>query len=190
MHIKQLSTEEVTHVFNNSMQFDFPQNEIRPLSSIKKLMEKNLYPCFGFYVDDILKAYALFCHAPFGKCLLLDYYAVNRADRNKGYGSMFLKKLQGILGNFSGIIFELESINAAKNEAEKSERERRISFYERNGARKTNISSKLFDVEFDIFYLPIKKEWDDSFVYSELDKIYDTIFPKEFRVKKVFLSYM
>jgi len=46
MHIKQLSTEEVTHVFNNSMQFDFPQNEIRPLSSIKKLMEKNLYPCF------------------------------------------------------------------------------------------------------------------------------------------------
>lgn len=40
MHIKQLSTEEVTHVFNNSMQFDFPQNEIRPLSSIKKLMEK------------------------------------------------------------------------------------------------------------------------------------------------------
>jgi len=63
MHIKQLSTEEVTHVFNNSMQFDFPQNEIRPLSSIKKLMEKNLYPCFGFYVDDILKAYALFCHA-------------------------------------------------------------------------------------------------------------------------------
>lgn len=77
-----------------------------------------------------------------------------------------------------------------KNEAEKSERERRISFYERNGARKTNISSKLFDVEFDIFYLPIKKEWDDSFVYSELDKIYDTIFPKEFRGKKVFLSYM
>jgi len=65
----------------------------------------------------------------------------------------------------------LESINAAKNE-------------------KTNISSKLFDVEFDIFYLPIKKEWDDSFVYSELDKIYDTIFPKEFRGKKVFLSYM
>jgi len=41
---------------------------------------------------------------------------------------MFLKKLQEILGNFSGIIFELESINAAKNEAEKSERERRISF--------------------------------------------------------------
>jgi len=27
---------------------------------------------------------------------------------------MFLKKLQEILGNFSGIIFELESINAAK----------------------------------------------------------------------------
>jgi len=88
MHIKQLSTEEVTHVFNNSMQFDFPQNEIRPLSSIK------------------IKAYALFCHAPFGKCLLLDYYAVNRADRNKGYGSMFLKKLQEILGNFSGIILK------------------------------------------------------------------------------------
>ena len=189
MHIKQLSVEEVSHIFNNSMQFDFPQNEIRPLNNIKKLMGQNSYPCFGLYIDGILKAYAFFCHAASGECLLLDYYAVTRTERSQGYGSIFLKNLQEKLNSFSGIIIELESLNAAKNETQRMERERRISFYERNGAQKTGIFTNLFDVEFDIFYLPIKKEWYDSFVYRELDKIYDTIFPKEFRGKRVFMSY-
>jgi len=189
MNIKHLSTEDVSDIFKNSMQFDFPQNEIRPLSNIKKLMQQNLYPCYGLYVDGVLKAYAFFCHALLGDCLLLDYYAVTQTDRSKGYGSIFLKNLQETLNDFSGIIVELESINAAKNETERLERERRISFYERNGMQKTGIFSNLFDVEFDIFYLPIKKEWDDSFVYRELDKIYDAIFPKVLRGKKVFLSY-
>lgn len=189
MHIKQLSIEEVSDIFVNSMQLDFPQNEIKPLSAIKKLMLQNLYPCYGLYADDILSAYAFFCHAISGECLLLDYYAVIKAHRSKGYGSIFLKNLQETLNNFSGIIVELESINAAKNETERLERERRISFYKRNGVQKTDIFSNLFGVEFDIFYSPIKKQWDDLFVYRELDKIYDVIFPKELRDKKVFLSY-
>jgi len=78
----------------------------------------------------------------------------------------------------------LESINAAKNEAEKSERERRISFYERNGARKTNISSKLFDVEFDIFYLPIKKNGMTLLFTASLTKFTIPYSPKNFAERK------
>jgi len=59
MHIKQLSTEEVTHVFNNSMQFDFPQNEIRPLSSIKSLWKK-FVPLFRFLCRRYFKSICSF----------------------------------------------------------------------------------------------------------------------------------
>jgi GNAT superfamily N-acetyltransferase len=67
----------------------------------------------------------------------LEYLAVDPAARNTGVGSRILDCLRRDLAGptaVSGIIFEVDPPDVAKDDGERELRERRIGFYNRNGA--------------------------------------------------------
>lgn len=125
MKIKKITTEEVEYIYNQYMIQDFPQNELKPFSTIKKLIQRGTYYCYGLFDAGKIKAYGFLYRNPTSSLLLMDYFAVISTDRNMGYGSMFLKLLKENLKNFGGILVEVEKIEKAKDEIEVKTRERR-----------------------------------------------------------------
>lgn len=177
MNIKKLNQKVVTEIYHSCLLVDFPADELKPLATIQTLMEKGVYECYGLYETGDLKAYAFLAKSPSGTCVLLDYYAVCAPYRSMAYGSQFLTLLKAHCHHYKGIIAEVETIEAASNDEERILRERRVAFYKRNGIRTTSLVGNLFGVDFTIYYFPLAPDWDDDFVYKELDTIYHILFP-------------
>ena len=47
METRQLNTQEVWQIYQEKMKQDFPPSELRPYSSMEKLMKSGEYLCFG-----------------------------------------------------------------------------------------------------------------------------------------------
>jgi len=183
MELKQLRNEDIENVYNKHMIIDFPAEELKPIDVIQKLIKRKIYICYGLYNNNKeLLAYAFLATSKL--YLLIDYYSVCAKYRNKGVGSEFLTILKENCKNYNGIIVEVENIECASNEAEKVVRRRRIDFYRKNGMRMTNISSKLFNVNYSIMCL-CNIEIDDSVIYAELKNIYKEMIPSKFYSKYV-----
>ena len=60
METRQLNTQEVWQIYQEKMKQDFPPSELRPYSSMEKLMKSGEYLCFGCFEGDTLAAYAYF----------------------------------------------------------------------------------------------------------------------------------
>lgn len=146
MDLKQLDSKEIERVYNTHMKIDFPIEELKPLDIIQRLLEKQNYACYGLYEKNELQAYAFLAIQK--SYLLIDYYAVCSEHRNKGIGSKFLKLIKEQFKDYEGIMVEVEKVECAPNETEKTIRRRRIDFYKRNGMRMTSISILLFNVDF------------------------------------------
>ena len=58
--IKQLTSEEITNIFNQHIIHDFPKNEVRDLRSMLKLKQQAIYQTYGYYENNELLAYAFF----------------------------------------------------------------------------------------------------------------------------------
>ena len=59
--IKQLTSEEITNIFNQHIIHDFPKNEVRDLRSMLKLKQQAIYQTYGYYENNELLAYSFFC---------------------------------------------------------------------------------------------------------------------------------
>lgn len=176
MKIEQLNQAVVAELYQNCLLVDFPPAELKPLATIQTLMEQGLYECYGLYEDGDLKAYAFLAKSTSGTCVLLDYYAVCAPYRSMAYGSQFLTLLKNHCHHYKGIIAEVETIEAASDDEERAIRERRVAFYKRNGISSTGLAFDLFGVDLSIYYFALDPEWDDSFIYKELDAIYHILF--------------
>lgn len=151
MRLILCNPQEITYIYNNYIKNDFPPAEVKPLSRILMLYEKNLYFVYALYEKDELLSYAFFSSAPGCEYVLLDYLAVVSGKRNMGIGAKMLDFLKAeICKNFNGILLESENPDFAKDEKEKEIRERRISFYLRCGFEGTKLASCLFGVEYKI----------------------------------------
>ena len=65
MKLKACTLNEITEIYNTYLVVDFPKNEVKPLSRITELYEKQLYFAYGLYGDDhALLAYAFLYAAP------------------------------------------------------------------------------------------------------------------------------
>lgn len=172
---KKLNMKQVEEVYKNWMKKDFPKDELKPLSMIKKSISKNQYDCYGFYNEDVLTGYAFLFHIE--KLYLLDYFAIAENFRNRGYGSEFIKILQENIDS-DLIICEAENPDYAKNDNDKDERQDRINFYTKNKFSCTSLTVKLFGVEYIIL---ISKE-EGAFVTEDIKnaylKIYESFLPK------------
>ena len=153
MEMKELCREEIAAVYERYMVEDFPPDELKPLDMILLCYDSGTYIAYGFYVENKLVAYAYLCgltqtpEVP----VLLDYLAVVKEHRDEGYGSAALALLKTALPR--GLMIEAESVLTAENEEERHVRERRISFYERNGSLRQDFETTLFGVRYSIFLL-------------------------------------
>ncbi len=110
--------------------------------------------------------------------LLLDYYAVVPAARQQGLGSSFLERLQEYLTAIKGIAAEVESIDATSDQAERAQRLRRLTFYQRAGFRRTSLTGNIFSVDYDFVYRPVLSDPDDSDLLAGLLALYREMLPK------------
>ena len=91
--------KEIEEIYSNHIKKDFPPAEVKPLSRILMLYEKNLYFVYALYEKDELLSYAFFSSAPGCEYVLLDYLAVVSGKRNMGIGAK-IGSLQKFQRNF------------------------------------------------------------------------------------------
>jgi len=187
MKIKKLTLEEIDFIYNKFAKNDFAEDELKPISVINNLIRDNKYIGYGLYENYKLISYAFFYVSFDSKICLLDYFAVCNGFRGLGYGSEYMKLIKNEMVGFKGLIVEVENPEFALNPQEKEIRERRIEFYKRNGFIVSELTCRMFDIEFIIIYLPLKNNLNSSEIHYELNNIYINMFSDKIYRKKVVL---
>ncbi len=177
--MRNLTDKQILNIYTDVAKQHFPKAELKPVAIINRLLEDGGYEGIGLFSQDKLVGYAFFVKVPHNDVLLLDYYAVLEEFRNGGTGSLFLQKMQESFRQRAAIILETEEPDQAEEQDEYDIRVRRNLFYERNGAVRTDVKSRLYIVEFGIFYIPLLKTFTDSQICEQLDCIYKYMFDEE-----------
>jgi len=151
--IRPLAIPEVRQVYNEYLTADFSADERRPLVMIERAMDKKLYTCWAAFEEDRIQAYAFLEVLPAkeggGPRYLFDYFAVVKEFRGSGVGSRFMRRLlRESLKDASCALVEIDNPAYALDEAEREIRERRRSFYIKNGLIDTGVDVCTFGVEF------------------------------------------
>ncbi len=154
--IRQLTLTDLKQIYQDYMKDDFPLMELRPWFSIGRAWERDEYSAYGYYDGESFLAYAAFYSCREDPYILMDYLAVVPDLRGQGLGSSFLKDLLPAITDVDGIFIEAESADPENNEEDKSVRQKRINFYQANGAVMTGVGCKLFGVDYQILYLPLE----------------------------------
>ena len=146
-NIRKLQPDEIRILHKECIKRDFPKNEVRPYSMVKRLVKNNMYISYGAYSDNQLITYATFFSTPQDDTVvLLDYFAVQPQHRGTGIGSSFFVQFKEIVQNefpnAKVIAIECENPQFASTPQDRTSREKRINFYKQNGAVITQ--SKLF----------------------------------------------
>lgn len=152
LSIRPLTVDEAKEIYHHQLKRDFPADELKPWSVIRRCMKSGAYRCLGLYREDRLLGYAFF--VLYHRSALLDYFAVLPEYRSEGLGSFFLQKLPEHLEGNPRILAEAETPEAAETEEEKETRNRRIAFYLRNGLKDTGLRPRVFGVDFTILWFP------------------------------------
>ncbi|WP_167954912.1 GNAT family N-acetyltransferase [Anaerosporobacter faecicola] len=171
-----MKKEQVKDLYEQHMIVDFPQSELKTLDQIMSYLDLGIYTIYGLYEKEELLAYAMFMLQEKKEFQLLDYYACNRKYRGRGYGSYLLQELSKVDQTSKGYLIEVESVRTAANEEERMIRERRIHFYEKNGLRRTSLRTNVYGVEFDILYLPIQWDGEDTVLQAAIEELYLQMF--------------
>jgi GNAT superfamily N-acetyltransferase len=124
---------------------DFASDELKSYQHLKLLMSKKTYKLLlakDPIIDEIV-GYAFIYEFNHLQAIWLDYIAIDNQLRGSGYGSLLFKKLTNWKQNgFIGLFIEVEI--PEDNEGFTRENQlRRISFYERLGAKRLPIPYQL-----------------------------------------------
>ena len=174
--IREVSAEAFAALYKEHIMRDFAPEERRPLFAIERLYRKGRYTCQVLGEDGALQAYACFIQAEGVGGVLLDYFAVAPEMRGSGIGSAFLVELQAAWP-VDGILIECEMPEDAKDEEDAETRRRRIAFYTRLGAVMTDYGWHAFSVEYNLLWLPIRKQLDAVEVGEMIARLYAATSP-------------
>lgn len=183
MIISELNREQIELLCREQMCDDFPKEELKPTELIMHLVDRGVYFGYGLFEDEDsdmsrLKAYALLAKDVKSDWYLLDYFAVVSKYRQGGFGSWFLTSLMELLDKKSeGVIIEIELIGAARNSTERDIRTRRKSFYLKNNILTSDISSRVFETEFEILYYGGGEQKEKKLIEERYADIYKTMLP-------------
>lgn len=183
--MKRLNRFETADIYEKWIRLHFPQDEIKPLKSIYRMWDMGCYSAVGIYTEarnndaPEFVGYAFFVSAPGSSQILLDYLAIVEKYRSQGIGSIFLKQANRILPEYKGILIETEDADFAENEEERRVREKRDSFYKRNGALLTGVKGEVYGVHYAIWNFPLKEAAKSDECRENLEKIYRIIAPGE-----------
>ena len=164
----------IEHIYNTFMKLDFPSSELKPLASIRRMWEHHSYDCYEMTENDDLTGYAFYVKLPSGRGYnyLLDYLAVVDGYRDRGYGSELLKQLYTQITDAENIVVEVEDPDKAEDKTAHITRQRRMSFYLRNGFAETGITATVFSVPFRILLL----SGSEGHSVEEIREIYTSLY--------------
>ena len=178
MNIDFLTLPEIRDIYRQRMKQDFPQNELKPLSMIEKAMKNGRYLCYGLREGGGILAYAFFVLTD--HIYMFDYFAVRKDLRGTGIGSGFLRELcRCHSGEASCILLEVDDPAYADSEEEKAVRDRRLSFYVKNGLRDTGARARTFGADFIILEYPGKVQHSREEAGEAYSSIYRSILPEQ-----------
>lgn len=195
-YIKELTREQAVAIYRDIAPAHFPDDELKPVSTIEYLYDCNAYLGLGLFENtcatdtntatsetedtasyEYLLGYALFLTPPGLDTILLDYYAILEEYRDLGFGSIFLQGMKSHFKDIAGILIETEDPAYASNEEEALLRSRRNAFYYKNGAHSTGIACTLFGVPFQIQFMPTREV--SATAEGHLADLSDTAFFRE-----------
>ncbi len=124
---------------------DFPKSELKPLCSVVWYCLRGRYRCYTLTHEGEARGYAMLFLPGDGGEKLIDYLAVFKKDRGRGYGSELLRLLREREGP---TVLESEDPDFSHGDADRAVREKRLAFYFRAGYTVRPFKVKLFGVEF------------------------------------------
>ena len=169
--LKKLNLDQIRHIHNTYMTEDFPADELKPLSSIERMLTAGVYSCYALYDGEELLAYAYLVE--YKGYVLVDYFAVSKKRRGEGIGTRVISLLKELLAGKT-ILIECEDVAFSNDGAEENIRKRRIAFYEKAGFTLSGVKTKLFDVRYVILSYP---EVDN--VDKAVGRVYSVMLSKE-----------
>lgn len=113
----------IEYLYQTKMKNDFGRDELKPLSSIRRSWNKDIYECYGLFDGEKILGYAFFLRQ--NHSYLLDYYAVDEQHRDEGLGTLFLQQLAEQMKNADMVLCEVEDPDYAEDEQSRMERQRR-----------------------------------------------------------------
>lgn len=188
MELRELNLQQAGQIYEKYLIHDFPAAEVKPMSRIAQMWEDGIYKAVGIYEDDVLEGYAFFVCPKTGAYVLMDYFAVLSTIRSRGTGSRFIGLLKNGLERGTGVLIEVENPAFAQDQEELTQQERRISFYTRNGFEMTEITAKLFGVEYRVMALDTltgEIGEREALYRGALGEIYQAMFPSKLYEKGV-----
>ena len=175
--IEPLTLEQIRMLYRERLTSDFPPDELKPLSRIERALSRGEYTCYGAMEGGEILAYAFFVIS--GRRALFDYYAVARDLRDRGIGSRFIRALiEGPLSNMDCVLLEVDDPDRATG-AEAVLREKRLSFYLRNGLTDTGVRAEVYQVWYRILALPVGDALSPEDVRHIYSDLYHTVLPAE-----------
>ncbi len=153
--IKALNVREIEEVYTKMAINDFDKTELKPLKTILRQFSKDLYKCYGMYVDNRITAYAFFAKSTGSNYMLLDYFAVQKDYRRQNIGSRFFDLLKKTIKNCDYILAEVENPNYHIDKEDKTIKENREKFYIKNNFTKTFIECEVFKHKYTLFCLSL-----------------------------------
>ncbi len=157
MELRTATDAELALAYRRDLQASFPVSELPPLRAIRALIRAGTYRPWCLFDGEELAGEA-FVFEPEPGFALFDYLCVAKERRNGGLGSLLIEKLlETERGN---IVFGESEIPAYAPDKELAER--RLAFYERNGARRADYDLCLFGVPFHTLYWAEKNVSDEA----------------------------
>lgn len=144
-----LSPQQVSGIYARYMEKDFPVPELKPLSSILRMMEDGIYLPLSILEEGTPVGYALLLDPPGGDYLLLDYFATFPEKRGGGLGGRILEALELYLAP-RVVLLESEWPPLAPDPVMA---QRRLSFYLRSGCLEAPVQSRVFGVRYSLLAL-------------------------------------
>lgn len=167
---------------------DFPKGERKPYwmivsnyylrgrSDILVLKEKGSIISYAITLKKSRYAY-----------VLVDYLDTFSEYRSKGYGKLMLQKLKEFYHDRAGILVEIEALGQGDTDEENVLRDRRWSFYEKNGFRMESVELILFGIPMHMLYLPIQIQQHPAPLRDIAYDMYHQGIGKEFTDKNIFV---
>lgn len=168
-----LVRNEIINIYNRHMKYDFPKNELKPLSLILCSLDKEQYTCYGIFKGELLCGYACFAALTENNktYYLLDYFATVSEMRGNGIGSAFLNMLYDELTDVEMVLCEAENPLETTGE-EYILRNRRIDFYISNNFIDTGVTASIFGVDYVILELDLSKAHSKDNIRTFYSKLY------------------
>lgn len=174
VHMRNLTDEELTAIYETDMTRDFQPDELKPLAMIQAAIKRGEYAACGIYEDCTRVGYAFFVQLP--GMQLLDYFAIQSELRGTGIGTSFLHFLAES-NDSDCLLLETEDPDYITDE----NAQRRLHFYFRSGCRDTGVRSEIWGVPYRVLLLSGSTEHAQE-VYATL---YRHMLPPHFFQTKV-----